>query len=127
MLNNLPLQLTSFVGREQEMAAVKRLLATTRLLTLIGAGGVGKTRLALQVAADVLDSFSDGVWLVEFAPLADPVLVPHAVTSALGIPEACQQMARIQLDRALILRYRTRQVPVISFLDVRQGVAGGRV
>ena len=87
MLNNLPLQLTSFVGREQEMATVSRLLATTRLLTLIGAGGVGKTRLVLQVAADVLDRFSDGVWLVEFAPLADPLLVPHAVTSALGIRE----------------------------------------
>jgi ATP-dependent Clp protease ATP-binding subunit ClpA len=61
VLNNLPLQLTSFVGREQEMAAVSRLLATTPLLTLIGAGGVGKTRLALQVAADVLDSFSQAV------------------------------------------------------------------
>ena len=87
MLNNLPLQLTSFVGRKQEMAAVSRLLATARLLTLIGAGGVGKTRLALQVAAEVLDSFSDGVWLVEFAPLSDPVLVQHAVTSALGMRE----------------------------------------
>jgi len=87
MLNNLPLQLTSFVGREQEMAEVSRLLATTRLLTLIGAGGVGKTRLALQVAAEVLDRFSDGVWLVEFAPLSDPLLVPHAITSALGMRE----------------------------------------
>jgi len=87
MLNNLPLQLTSFVGRAQEMAAVSRLLATTRLLTLIGAGGVGKTRLALQVAAGLLDSFSDGVWLVEFAPLADLSLVPQAVASALGMRE----------------------------------------
>ncbi len=70
--NNLPLQLTSFVGREAEMAEVKRLLAGTRLLTLTGPGGTGKTRLALQVAADRLDDYPDGVWLVELAPLDRP-------------------------------------------------------
>jgi non-specific serine/threonine protein kinase len=91
MLNNLPLQLTSFVGRQQELAEVSRLVATTRLLTLIGAGGIGKTRLALQVAAEVLDRFSDGVWLVEFAPLADPLLVAQAVTSALGMREEAER------------------------------------
>jgi class 3 adenylate cyclase len=63
--NNLPTQLTSFIGREREMAEVKRLLAATRLLTLTGAGGAGKTRLALQVAADLLQAYRDGVWLVE--------------------------------------------------------------
>jgi len=85
--NNLPRQLTSFVGREREMAEVKKLLATTSLLTLTGAGGSGKTRLALQVAADVMEGYPDGVWLAEFAPIADPVLVPKTVASALGVPE----------------------------------------
>lgn len=86
--NNLPLQLTSFIGREQEMVAVRRLLATTRLLTLAGAGGCGKTRLSLQVAADVLDEYSEGVWLVELAALAGPALVPQAAAVALGVREA---------------------------------------
>jgi hypothetical protein len=70
--HNLPRQLTSFIGREREMAEVKRLLATTALLTLTGSGGCGKTRLALQVAADLVEEFSDGVWLVELAALSDP-------------------------------------------------------
>jgi len=85
--NNLPIQLTSFVGREREMAEVKRLLSTARLLTLTGPGGCGKTRLSLQVAADLLESYPEGVWLVEMAPLGDPDLVPQAVASALGVQE----------------------------------------
>src|SRR5439155_23623894 len=85
--NNLPLQLTSFVGREREIGEVRERLATTRLLTLTGTGGCGKTRLALQVAADIVDAHSDGVWLVELAPLADPALVPQAVASALGVSQ----------------------------------------
>src|SRR5262249_15076443 len=83
--NNLPLQLTSFVGRELELAAVGRLLAATRLLTLTGTGGTGETRLALHVAAGELDAFPDGVWVAELAPLADPALVPQAVTAAAGL------------------------------------------
>src|SRR4030095_8728073 len=67
--NNLPVQLTSFVGREREMAEVKRLLSSTRLLTLTGTGGTGKTRLSLQVAADLFDQFHDGVWFVEFGTI----------------------------------------------------------
>ncbi|MBC8077936.1 MAG: tetratricopeptide repeat protein, partial [Chloroflexales bacterium] len=82
---NLHPSLTSFVGREREMAEVRRLLGTTRLLTLAGAGGVGKTRLALQVGAAMQEAFADGVWLVELAALADPILVPHAVALILGI------------------------------------------
>src|SRR5207244_4090689 len=70
--NNLPRQLTRFVGREREMAEVRRLLAATSLLTLVGTGGAGKTRLSLQVAADIVDEYSGGVWLVELARLADP-------------------------------------------------------
>lgn len=85
--NNLPRQLTSFIGREREMAEVKQLLHTTSLLTLTGAGGCGKTRLALQVAADLLEEYPDGVWLVELATLADPTLVPQTVASALGVRE----------------------------------------
>ena len=85
--NNLPQQVTSFVGRAQELADVKALLGRTRLLTLLGAGGLGKTRLSLQAAADVLDDYPDGVWLVELAPLTDPRLVPQAVAATLGVKE----------------------------------------
>jgi predicted ATPase/DNA-binding CsgD family transcriptional regulator len=84
---NLPVQLTSFVGRQAEMAAVRRLLAETRLLTLTGPGGAGKTRLALQVAADLADAYPDGVWLAELASLSDPALAPATVAAALGVRE----------------------------------------
>jgi predicted ATPase/class 3 adenylate cyclase/DNA-binding XRE family transcriptional regulator len=83
--HNLPTQLSSFIGREPELAEVAQLLSTTRLVTLTGSGGCGKTRLALQVGADILERFENGVWLVELAPLADPGLVPQAVASTLGV------------------------------------------
>jgi predicted ATPase/class 3 adenylate cyclase len=86
--NNLPIQLTSFIGRVKEMAEIKRRLAEARLLTLTGAGGAGKTRLALQVAADVLEGDPDGTWLVELASVADGALVPQAVASALKVTES---------------------------------------
>ncbi|HET6948467.1 MAG TPA: tetratricopeptide repeat protein [bacterium] len=85
--NNLPVQLTSFVGREREMTGIKAQLAGARLLTLTGSGGCGKTRLAVHVAADVLDDFPDGVWLVELATLADARLIPQTIAGALGIRE----------------------------------------
>ena len=85
--NNLPQQISSFVGRAEEVAQVEALLAKTRLLTLTGMGGTGKTRLALQAAANLLTGEGDGVWLVELAPLADPALVPQAVAQALGVRE----------------------------------------
>src|SRR5262245_8963202 len=85
--HNLPVQLTSFVGREGALAEVGRLLATTRLLTVTGAPGVGKTRLALQLAGEARDAYADGVWLVELAPLADAALVPQAVAAVLGVQE----------------------------------------
>jgi non-specific serine/threonine protein kinase len=85
--SNLPLQLTSFVGREREIAEVERLLADHRLLTLTGPGGSGKTRVALAVAFEVVECFEDGVWFVELAPLSDPDLVPQAVASVLGVRE----------------------------------------
>ncbi|MBI5876100.1 MAG: XRE family transcriptional regulator [Chloroflexi bacterium] len=84
---NLRTQLTSFIGREAEIAEVRRLLGGTRLLTLMGAGGVGKTRLALQVATEELGAFSDGVWFAELAPLADPALIPNTIASAVGVRE----------------------------------------
>ena len=85
--NNLPIQVTSFIGRDEELTLVKDRLTKTRLLTLVGAGGIGKTRLALQVGADLLDQFEDGVWLVEFGAVSDPDLVPSIVAGVLGVAE----------------------------------------
>jgi predicted ATPase len=85
--HNLPLQLTSFVGRERELGEVARRLGAARLVTLTGPGGVGKTRLALQAAAAAQEAHPDGVWLVELGGLADPSLVPQAVAAAAGVQE----------------------------------------
>jgi non-specific serine/threonine protein kinase len=85
--SNLPLQLSSFVGRQREVSEVTRLLAAHRLLTLTGPGGSGKTRLALEFAAGVVRDFDDGVWMVDLAPLADPDLVPRAAAAVLGVRE----------------------------------------
>lgn len=83
--NNLPVELSSFVGRVRELAEVSEALAATRALTLTGAGGCGKTRLALQAAADSLDRYPDGAWWVELAPLTDPQLLGDAVATAVGV------------------------------------------
>jgi predicted ATPase/DNA-binding SARP family transcriptional activator len=83
--HNLPLELTSFVGRERELAEISALLPLKRLITLTGAGGSGKTRLALRAAREALSDYPDGVWLVELAALTDPALVASAVTAAVGI------------------------------------------
>ena len=105
--NNLPVQLTSFVGREHEMAEIKSQLAATRLLTLLGPGGAGKTRLALQVAAECLDILPDGVWLAELAPITDPALVPQTVASTLGLREpgrpALESLVDFLRPRSLML------------------------
>jgi len=85
--NNLPLQPTTFIGRDNELAELRRLFATARLLTLTGSGGCGKTRLGLQLAADSLERFPDGAWLVELAPLSDPGLVPRTAATVLGLEE----------------------------------------
>jgi len=81
----LPAELTSFVGRRRELSEARRLLGTSRMLTLTGVGGVGKTRLALRMAAEVRRSFRDGVWFVELAALNDAQLLPHTVAAALGL------------------------------------------
>ncbi len=91
--NNLPIQVTSFRGREEEMNEVSRALEATRLVTLFGAGGVGKTRLALQVAAEVLDRFPDGVWYLELASTADPDFVPSVIAGLLNAPENPERSA----------------------------------
>ncbi len=89
--NNLPHELSSFIGRGPELLELARLLNRTRLLTLTGPGGAGKTRLAQHVAHDVLGDYPDGVWLIELAPLADPALVASTVAQALGVREQRSQ------------------------------------
>ena len=86
--NNLPVQLTSFIGREREIEEGRRLLSQARLVTLTGSGGTGKTRLALQLAAEMLADFADGVWLVELAPVTDPGSVLPALASVLELRTA---------------------------------------
>ena len=85
--SNLPVQLTSFVGREKELGEVATLIERHRLVTLIGTGGTGKTRLMLEAAGRLIDRYADGVWLAELAPLGDPSQIPSEVARALGAPE----------------------------------------
>lgn len=106
--SNLPIQATSFVGRRQELRDVKRLLATTRLLTLAGSGGVGKTRLALRAAAELERGFPDGVWFVPLASIQDPMLVSQAVFAALGAQDQSAGWSLVTLtdhlaDKRLLL------------------------
>ncbi|HET6894601.1 MAG TPA: adenylate/guanylate cyclase domain-containing protein [Candidatus Baltobacteraceae bacterium] len=86
--NNLPLQLTSFVGRDDEIERVKTLLDAHRLVTLVGTGGVGKSRLALQIGADVLERYEDGVWFIELAPLSDGTLILNELAPLFGVQAA---------------------------------------
>ncbi len=96
--NNLPRQLTSFIGRTRELAEVKSHLGKTSLLTLTGSGGAGKTRLALQAAADLIESFADGVWLAELTPLTDPALVTQTVATAVGVREEHRPLIQTLTD-----------------------------
>ena len=108
-LTNFPVQLTSFIGRGREIADVKRLLFSSHLVTLTGAGGSGKTRLAIQIANTVSETFVDGVWLVDLAPLREPVLVPQLVTLALGLRPAADQ----PLLETLLSFVRSKQLLLI--------------
>ena len=83
--NNLPIQATSFIGRAGEQAAIVRLLSSHRLVTLTGAGGIGKTRLSIAIGTELLAQYSDGVWFVELASLADPAFVFQTIATALGL------------------------------------------
>ena len=85
--SNLPVQLTSFVGRERELREVEDLIGRARLVTLIGTGGTGKTRLMIEVAGRVAGRFPDGAWIAELAPLGDPVQIAPEIARALGVPE----------------------------------------
>ncbi|HSL34367.1 MAG TPA: hypothetical protein VK871_12000, partial [Candidatus Limnocylindrales bacterium] len=95
--NNLPTQLTSFVGREAELLDAARLLESTRLLTMTGPGGTGKTRLSLQLAADVAERYPDGVWFVALEPVRDPALVASRIGDAVGLVEVGGRSPRDQL------------------------------
>lgn len=107
--NNLPVPLSNFIGREREIVEVKHLLLTARLVTLTGVGGNGKTRLAIQVASDVIDSFDEGVWWVELAALADERLIPQALAKALGVQEVPNQA----LSETLINYLRAKELLLV--------------
>jgi predicted ATPase/DNA-binding winged helix-turn-helix (wHTH) protein len=107
--SNLPEPLTSFIGRERELVEIKRLLPGKRLLTVVGVGGIGKTRLALQAAAEVMGAYRDGVWLVELGSISNPSLVPTSVAQVLGVHER----AGAPLIDALCTHLKSRQVLLI--------------
>jgi predicted ATPase/class 3 adenylate cyclase len=124
--NNLPVQLTSFLGRETELASLGRLLDEARLVTLTGPGGTGKTRLATQVAAERLSRYGDGAFFVDLAPIADPSLVPSAIAASAGIREAADRplattLAEELRDREMLLvldnfEHVTEAAPVVADL-----------
>jgi predicted ATPase/class 3 adenylate cyclase len=116
--NNLPQQVTSFIGRERESAEVTALLTASRLVTLLGVGGIGKSRLSLQVAADRQDDYPDGVWLVELGSVTDAGLVPLAVAAVLGIKEEAGR----PVTEALLKHVRDRHALII--LDNCEHVVG---
>ena len=106
---NLPAETTSFVGRRRELAEIRRKLATARLVSLVGPGGVGKTRLALRAAADLSRGFRDGAWLVELAEVRDEALVPNAVLTALDLRD---QAGRKPLQ-ILVSHWRDNQLLLV--------------
>ena len=123
--HNLPAPLTSFLGREQDLARLERLLGQARLVTLTGTGGTGKTRLALETGARAVGRFPDGVWLAELAGIADPGLVAAQVMLALGV----RQAGDVPVLEALIYRLRSAELLLIldnceHLLDACAGLAG---
>jgi predicted ATPase/DNA-binding SARP family transcriptional activator len=116
---NLPLRLTSFVGRERELAALEGLVGQARLVTLTGVGGAGKTRLAVEYAAGAAERFRDGVWLADLAGVADPLLVPPLVMQTLGVRQS-REVAVIEA-----LRYRLRSAELLLVVDNCEHLLGG--
>src|SRR5881275_957985 len=96
-LGNLPAETTSFVGRRRELAEIRKKLSTSRLVSLVGPGGVGKTRLALRAAADLARGFADGAWLVDLAEIRDGALVADAVLAALDLTASSLSLRRCGL------------------------------
>lgn len=132
--NNLTQQLNSFIGRERELAEIKQMLASNRLVTLLGMGGIGKSRLSTQLAADVLDDFPDGVWFVELAALTDASSVPQAVASVLGVKEEAGRpvidaLTRYVRDRQLLIILDNCEQVVLGCADLAKRLlqAGQRV
>ncbi|MBI5029634.1 MAG: hypothetical protein HZB51_03850 [Chloroflexi bacterium] len=109
VMTNLPSPVTSFIGREEELAELKHVFANTRLLTLTGAGGIGKTRLAKVLAFDLVNDYRDGVWFVEFVELKDAALVPRTVAKTLGVRETSDQ----PIDEALVNALTPRHVLLV--------------
>ena len=109
--SNLPVPLTSFIGRAKELQEIARLLSSSRLLTLTGPGGVGKTRLAIQTANDAIEKFKDGVWWIDLAPLMDDALVPQTVAHALGVRESSSQ------SLSDLLKFFLREKQLLLVLD----------
>lgn len=109
--NNLPVQLTSFIGREEEIKHVKEMLKQTHMLTLTGTGGSGKTRLSLQIAADVIDEFENGVWFTELASLSDPSFLSQTVLKVFGLKEE-----KMKSPEETLLDY-LRQKNILIVLD----------
>jgi len=109
--HNLPIQLTSFIGRNHEIREITKLITEHRVLTLTGSGGTGKTRLSLQVAADLLNHFDHGVWFAELAPLTNPELIPQTILSVIGVSE---QANKTPLE---ILKKYLHEKKVLIILD----------
>jgi len=107
--HNLPRQLTSFLGRDDDVSAIAALVKSAPLVSVVGTGGIGKTRVAIEVANQVLPDFPDGVWFVELAPLSDPDLVVHAIAAALGVQESPRMpllasiASNLSRNRALVI------------------------
>lgn len=120
--NNLPIQLTDLLGRERELEEIESLADRHRLVTITGSGGVGKTRLALQVAADVIDRYADGVWFADLAPISDPELVASVVAKAIGM----SQQAGSRIDVALPQWLKRKQLLLVidNCEHVIEAVAG---
>ena len=142
--NNLPVQLTSFVGREEEIAEINNLLSKASLLTLTGSGGSGKTRLAQEIGSSNLEAYPDGVWFIGLAPLSDPRLIVEEVSSVLGVGEEafydyledkstllildnCEHMVDRCAEFAGSLLQRAPNVKVLATSQEALGIAGETV